>query len=84
MTELNWLKLSGLLHRCLYNSENPQCPFLDYRNLDYFQQYQTLNQLSDTSGQQMLKACGSCRNQCKEMKVRVVPIDNSRHFRIVG
>lgn len=83
MTELNWLNLSGLLHHCLYNSENPQCPFTDFRNQDYFQQYQTLDQLSDSTGQQLLKACNSCRHQCKTVKVKVQPIDTSRHFRFI-
>ncbi len=57
------------MHQCIYNSENPQCPFLEYRTQDYFQQYQTLNKLSDSAGQQMLKACGLCRHQCKTIKV---------------
>ncbi len=83
MTEINWLKLSGLMHHCIYNSENPQCPFKEYRTQDFFQQYQTLNQLSDTAGHQMLKACGLCRHQCKAQKIKVVPIVNARHFRLV-
>ncbi len=84
MTELNWLKLSGLMHHCIYNNENPQCPFSDYRKLDYFQQYQTLDKLSDSTGKQMLIDCGSCRHQCKAVKIKVEPINNARHFRIIG
>lgn len=83
MTEFNWLKLSGLMHHCIYNNENPQCPFGDFRKLDYFQQYQTLNQLSDSTGQQLLKACSSCRHQCKAVKIKVQAIDTSRHFRFI-
>ncbi len=81
MTELSWLKLSGLLHRCIYNNENPSCPFLNYRNQDYFQQYKILNDLSPVSAQQMLTTCNSCQHHCKPIKIKVVPIDNRYHFR---
>jgi|GEM_PF-3467570 len=84
MNESNWLKLSGLMRRCLYNSENPQCPFTDYRQQDYFQQSQILDQLSDQIGEQMLVACGSCRNNCKIVQNKVVAINNSRNFRVIG
>ncbi len=84
MTELNWLKLSGLMRNCIYNSENPQCPFTNYRQQDYFQQSQTLDQLSDKHGEQMLIACGSCRQHCKLVQNKVVAINNSRNFRIYG
>ncbi len=78
MTEINWLKLSVLMHQCIYNSENQQCPFIEYRTLDHFQQYQTLNKLSDSDGLQILKACGLCRHQCKTIKARVVILSEGR------
>ncbi len=84
MTELNWLKLSGLMHRCIYNNENPQCPFMDFRNQDYFQLSQTINSLSASTGQKMLIDCGSCRHQCKKVVAKVIPINNSRNFRVMG
>ena len=84
MTESNWLKLSGLMRKCIYNNENPQCPFISYRKQDYFQQSLLLDKLSSNAGQKMLLACNSCQHQCKPIKIRVVPIDNRRHFRIVG
>ncbi len=83
MTEFNWLKLSGLMHHCIYNSENPQCPFTDIRKLDYFQVYQTLDKISDIAGQQLLKSCNSCRHQCKTVEVKVIPIENNRNFRLM-
>ena len=84
MNELNWLKLSGLMRRCLYNSENPQCPFADFRNQDYFQQVESLTGISDNYAQQLLVSCNSCRNKCKMAKSKVMAINNPRNFRIVG
>lgn len=84
MTELNWLKLSGLMHKCIYNNENPSCPFIDYRNQDYFEISQAIDSLSASDGQKMLSACGSCRHQCKAVKAKVIPIVNARHFRMFG
>lgn len=84
MKESNWLKLSGLMRRCLYNSENPECPFTDYRKEDYFQQSQILDKLSEQHCEQLLVDCGSCRHTCKLVQSKVVAINNSRNFKIVG
>lgn len=84
MTELNWLKLSGLMHRCIYNNENPQCPFIDFRNQDYFQLSQIIHKLSTSEGQKMLSDCGTCRTNCKAIEAKVIPINNTRNFKIVN
>jgi hypothetical protein len=84
MTELKWLKLSGLMHQCVYNRENLQCPFIDYRNMDNIQQYQALNNIGPSQGDQLLSKCASCRIQNKEIKNTDLVIKNTRHFRIVG
>lgn len=78
MTEINWLKLSGLMHQCNYNSENTHCPFIKFRTQDYFQQYQTLSALSDLDGQQMLRECGASRDQCKTIKARTIKLNETR------
>lgn len=84
MNESNWLKLSGLLHRCIYNNENPQCPFIDYREQDYVQLSNVIDNLSAASGKKMLSACGSCRHKCKAVQAKVIPINNATHFRVIG
>ncbi len=83
MTELKWLKLSGLMHRCVYNRENPACPFGEFRKQDSYQQLQSLNKIGDSLGDQLLAACNSCRFKCKPVKNTDLVINNSKHFRIV-
>lgn len=84
MTELKWLKLSGLMQQCVYNRENPKCPFLDYRKMDRIQQYQSLNKISDSDADNLLGACSSCRIQHKEVKNKDLVIRNAEHFKVVG
>ena len=84
MTELKWLKLSGLMHRCVYSRESINCPFNAYRKMDNIQQYQSLNKIGDAQGQVMLSSCNSCRMQCKPIVNNDLIIQNRKHFRIVG
>lgn len=83
MTEINWLKLSGLMHQCMYNLENTNCPFNDFRELDNIQQYQSLNKIGDSQATQLLTACSSCRMQCKPIVNTDLVISNPRQFRVV-
>ncbi len=84
MNELSWLKLSGLMHHCYYNKENPNCPFIRYRGQDYLQHLNTLNDLSDNQAQELLFACKSCRETCKLVQSRVIAINNPFNFRVLG
>jgi len=84
MTEINWLKLSGLMHGCMYNLENINCPFNDFRELDNIQQYQSLNKIGDSLATQLLTACSSCRKQCKPIVNNDLVISNQMQFRVVG
>ena len=84
MTEINWLKLSGLFHECLYNSENPQCPFNDYRKMDQIQQMQIISTISERKGLEMINLCNSCKHNCTLIPAKVFEIQNSNNFRIVG
>lgn len=84
MTDVNWLKLSGMFRKCLYNSESSECPFNAYRNLDHIQQMQIISTLSETDGAEMLAKCKSCRKSCSVIPAKVVEIQNSNNFKIVG
>lgn len=82
MTETKWLKLSGLMHSCVYNRENPACPFLDYRKQDDYEQLELLTKIGDSLGNQLLAQCNSCRMRCKPIENKDLVISNTRHFRI--
>ncbi|PLX14867.1 MAG: hypothetical protein C0598_00315 [Marinilabiliales bacterium] len=84
MTESKWLKLSGLMHRCVYNRENQACPFSEFRKQDSYQQLQSLEKIGDSLGDQLLAACNSCRFHCKPIRNNDLVIQNTQHFRIVG
>ena len=84
MTELKWLKISGLMQQCVYNRENTNCPFNDYRKMDHIEQYQSLEKIGNSVGQQLLSDCNSCRMQCKQKVNKDLVINNRSHFRIVG
>ncbi len=83
MTELNWLKISGLMHRCIYNRKSVNCPFNDFRDRDNIEQFQLLDKIGNSMGMQMLAACSACKKQNKPIKNNDLVIRNSRHFRIV-
>ncbi len=84
MTELNWLKLSGLMHRCIYNRKSANCPFNDFREKDDFEQYQLLDKIGNSLGMQMLASCNSCKKQNMPIENNDLVIRNSRHFKVVG
>ena len=84
MTELNWLKFSGLMHQCMYNRESPSCPFNDFRKQDNFQQLQSLTKIGNSLGMQMLSACNACKKHNKPIQNKDLIISNSKHFRIVS
>lgn len=84
MTELNWLKFSGLVHHCIYNRESVNCPFNEFRNRDNIEQYQLLDKIGNSLGMQMLSACNNCKKQNKPIENKDLVIRNSRHFRVVG
>ncbi len=84
MTELKWLKLSGLMRRCVYNKENPACPFTDFRKQDSYEQLESLGKIGDSLGNQLLGMCNSCRFQCKPIVNNDLEIANTRHFKVVG
>lgn len=83
MTEINWLKLSGLMHQCMYNLENTDCPFNNFREMDNIQQYQALNNIGDKVATKMLSDCNSCRMSCKPILSNDLVITNPKQFRIV-
>lgn len=83
MTEINWLKLSGLMHQCIYNRENNTCPFNEFREMDNIQQYQSLKKMGDSLAFQKLSDCNSCRLQCKPIINNDLVISNPRQFRLV-
>lgn len=84
MTEINWLKLSGLMHQCVYNRININCPFNDFRKLDNIQQYKSLGKIDETLAIQMLASCNSCRIQSKPIVNKDLVISNPMQFRIVS
>ena len=84
MTELNWLKLSGLMHRCIYSRKSVNCPFNEFRNKDNIEQFQLLDKIGNSLGMQMLSACSNCRKQNMPIENKDLVIRNSRHFRVVG
>jgi hypothetical protein len=63
MTELKWLNLSGLMRQCIYNCECADCPFKEFRQMDFIQQFQSLNKISETKGDQLLADCRRFRLQ---------------------
>ncbi len=84
MTELNWLKFSGLMHHCMYDRENPDCPFNNFRKQDNIQQFQSLTKIGNSLGMQMLSACNICKKQNKPIQNQDLVINNAKHFRIVS
>ncbi len=84
MTEINWLKISGMFRSCLYNKENPECPFNEYRKMDQIQQMQTISTISEKTGVQLLSKCNACKSSCTAIPAKVFEIENSNNFKVVG
>lgn len=63
MTELKWLNFSGLMRSCLYNCTQRECPFNKFRKMDFIQQIQSLDKISESKGNQLLADCRRFRLQ---------------------
>ena len=57
MTELKWLNLSGLMRQCIYNCECADCPFHEFRQMDFIQQFQIVDTIEELKGAEILDKC---------------------------
>lgn len=65
MTEHKWLKLAGLLNKCIYSKDHKNCPYSKYRKMDHYQRLEALLSISNEQAGKMMKTCLSQQNECE-------------------